>query len=230
MGHHRAGVTTRPRYGRMTAAGGAVLITALAVLGDLGVLPSSPSVAAPVPRTSHTARAAHEPGGGAMALSAVDPRVADPTGEPTGEPTADQVLVPGVPSGSGTGRRVVFDMSDQRVWLVGREAGHDAVRRSYLVSGSVTDNLAPGSYQVYSRSRHAVGFDDSGTMDFMVRFTRGRNAAIGFHDIPMSDDGLVQSRADLGTPQSHGCIRQWRPDAKALWDFASLGTPVVVVA
>ena len=47
------------------------------------------------------------------------------------------------------------------------------------------------------------------------------NAAIGFHDIPVLDGRLVQARDDLGTPQSHGCIRQWRPDAQALWDFAA---------
>jgi lipoprotein-anchoring transpeptidase ErfK/SrfK len=67
-------------------------------------------------------------------------------------------------------------------------------------------------------------------MKFMVRFAHGERAAIGFHDIPYKDGSLVQSRSDLGTPLSSGCIRQWRPDAKALWRFAPVGTPVVVVA
>jgi lipoprotein-anchoring transpeptidase ErfK/SrfK len=75
-----------------------------------------------------------------------------------------------------------------------------------------------------------VGIDDSGTMKYMVRFAHGPNAAIGFHDIPVLHGATVQTRAQLGTPQSHGCIRQWRPDAKALWDFAPVGTTVVVVA
>jgi lipoprotein-anchoring transpeptidase ErfK/SrfK len=96
------------------------------------------------------------------------------------------------------------------------------------VSGSLTDNLRPGTYEVWSRSRHAVGIDDSGTMEYMVRFAHGERAAIGFHDIPVDDGDLVQTRDDLGTPQSHGCIRQWRPDARALRDFAALGTTVVV--
>jgi len=38
----------------------------------------------------------------------------------------------------------------------------------------------------------------------------------------------VQTRAQLGTPLSHGCIRQAEPDAKAMWRFARLGTKVVV--
>ena len=46
-------------------------------------------------------------------------------------------------------------------------------------------------------------------MQYFVRFTEGDNgAAIGFHDIPVDDGALVQSVAQLGTPLSHGCIRQ----------------------
>ncbi len=126
---------------------------------------------------------------------------------------------------SGSGKRVVFDISDQRVWLVD---GDDEVRRTYLVSGSLTDNLHSGTYAVYSQSRHAVGIDDSGVMEYFTRFTRGANAAIGFHSIPTKDGKPLQTREQLGTPQSHGCIRQALPDAKQLWSFAPVGTKVVV--
>lgn len=132
-----------------------------------------------------------------------------------------------LPPRSGSGRRVVFDMSAQRVWLVSPE---DRVRRTYLVSGSAVNNLGPGHYEVYSRSRHAVSYDYEETMRYMVRFTQGERAAIGFHDIPRDDRGRpVQTRAQLGRPLSSGCIRQARPDAIALWRFAGIGTPVVVV-
>jgi lipoprotein-anchoring transpeptidase ErfK/SrfK len=137
-------------------------------------------------------------------------------------------LDPPVPADSGDGKRVVFDQSDQRVWLVDDDG---SVERTYLVSGSVTDNLDPGTYSVYSRSEDAVGVDDSGTMKYFVRFTQGpTGAAIGFHDIPIDDGHLVQTVAQLGTPQSHGCIRQERPNAIALWDFAPVGTEVDVTA
>lgn len=131
-----------------------------------------------------------------------------------------------LPEGSGTGKRVVFDQSDQRVWLVD-ESGE--VRRTYLVSGSLTDNLDPGTYAVYSRSRWAVGVDESGVMEYFVRFTRGDNAAIGFHTIPTKNGVALQTKAQLGTPQSHGCIRQATADAIALWEFAPDGTTVVVI-
>jgi L,D-transpeptidase catalytic domain len=141
--------------------------------------------------------------------------------------TADQVASD-VPARSGVGRRVVFDISAQRVWLVRRDG---SVQRTYLVSGSRHDNLNPGRYTVYSTSRHATAFDYFSTMQYFVRFTRGDNAAIGFHDIPVDHRGrLVQSARQLGRALSSGCIRQQRADARAMWDFAPVDTPVVVVA
>ncbi len=137
-------------------------------------------------------------------------------------------LAPAPPRGSGDGRRVVFDQSAQQVWLV-RDAG--SVASTYAVSGSRHDNLSPGRYAVSSRSRHAVGFDYRSTMDLMVRFAEGDNAAIGFHDIPVDEQGEPMQRwSQLGTPLSSGCIRQRPRDARELWRFAPIGTPVVVVA
>lgn len=135
--------------------------------------------------------------------------------------TAEKML----PADSGSGRRAVFSISRQRVWIV---SAADRPLRTYPVSGSVYDNLKPGTYRVFSRSKHARGIDDSGRMKWFVRFTRGPNAAIGFHNIPVDKGKRVQSRAQLGTPLSHGCIRQAEPDAKAMWRFARLGTKVVV--
>lgn len=123
---------------------------------------------------------------------------------------------------------MVFDQSEQRVWLVN---DRERVERTYAVSGSVYDNLHPGTYSVYSRSEQAWGIDDSGTMKYFVRFTKGTNgAAIGFHDIPVKNGEPLQTVAQLGTPLSHGCIRQRRSDAIALWNFAPIGTKVTVVA
>lgn len=133
-----------------------------------------------------------------------------------------------LPASSGTGRRVVFSQSEQRVWLV--EAG-DKVASTYLVSGSIHPNLSPGTYAVQLHLLHATAYDYKSHMDYFVQFTRGQNAPIGFHDIPISNDGkLLQTTDQLGTPLSSGCIRQNRPDAIRLWNFAPNGTKVVVTA
>ncbi|MGH3458445.1 MAG: L,D-transpeptidase [Aeromicrobium sp.] len=133
-----------------------------------------------------------------------------------------------VPPGSGEGRRIVFSETAQRVWLVGDDG--QAVR-TYLVSGSKFDNLDPGTYAVQSKTRHATAFDASGSMEFFVRFATGYSAPIGFHTVPVDNAGrLEQTKKQLGTPTSAGCVRQWRDDALALWEFAPVGTKVVVTA
>lgn len=226
MGQPEPNRTARPRYGRMTAAGTSALITLVAVLGGAGLLPTASADARrePAPQGSvELSDALVQPSAGTSSTPA-------PGSVQTAKPRIATDPAPSVPAESGSGRRVVFDMGDQRVWLVGRRSGKDVTLRTYLVSGSVTDNLDPGTYSVYSRSLQAWGVDDSGSMRFMVRFAHGTRAAIGFHDIPILDGQWVQTRDQLGSPQSHGCIRQWRPDAKALWKFAPRGTKVVVTA
>jgi lipoprotein-anchoring transpeptidase ErfK/SrfK len=233
-GSHRA-TPVRPRYGRLSALGVSLAVTAIAVLGSFGALPFSEGDGAAAQQNPPADDA------GAVIGAAVDPSAsAAPSSTPTPAPSAsalssaegaEAVTDPSgdvtLPADSGSGRRVVFSADRQRVWLVGEE---EKVQRTYLVSGSVYDNLDPGTYGVYSRSEQAQGIDDSGTMRYFVRFTRGENAAIGFHDIPVDDGKPVQTVAQLGTPLSHGCIRQKEADAVALWEFAPIGTEVVVTA
>jgi hypothetical protein len=217
----RAARQVRPRYGRIAVAATSTSVTALAVLGGVGVLPSA---AEGPERRPAIQTVAETRGAGGIAEAP-----ADLGGSQTlqGTPTASDAAAgePGLPDQSGQGRRVIFSEGQQRVWLVGAD---DEVRHTYLVSGSLYDNLDLGTYEVYSRSEQAWGIDDTGSMKYFVRFAQGDNAAIGFHDIPVDDGERVQTAAELGTPLSHGCIRQRRADAKRLWDFAPLGTKVVV--
>ncbi|NHC24626.1 L,D-transpeptidase [Nocardioides sp. IC4_145] len=228
MGRHRA-TPVRPRYGRIATLAASLAVTTVAVLGGTGVLPDSESVAEPVAtEVAHDPEATAPPAADEASSSArAGASGAAELGTEAEERPVDPREDTSLPPGSGRGKRVVFSESRQRVWLV---EGRKKVVRTYLVSGSVEDNLDPGTYAVYSRSEQAYGIDDSGTMKYFVRFTHGERAAIGFHDIPIDDGKKVQTVAQLGTPLSHGCIRQRRVDAIALWEFAPLGTTVVVTA
>ena len=230
-GSHRA-VPVRPRYGRLTALGASLAVTGIAVLGSFGILPFSDGDGAAAQK-SPTSQAAADISKAAGSPSDDESPSSETSAESTSssadgtETEVDPARDTTVPADSGDGRRVVFSQSRQRVWLIGDRG---KVLRTYLVSGSVYDNLDPGSYQVYSRSEQAWGIDDSGTMKYFVRFAQGDRAAIGFHDIPVDEGKPVQSLSQLGTPLSHGCIRQKEADAVALWEFAPLGTDVVVTA
>lgn len=236
-GKRRAEV--RPRYGRIGLLTASATVTGIAVLGGFGLLPSGPEQASAESGAVAPAAAAgpqdRKPTGTdrftTTDRSGGDQRgrtrqVARTTVTSRQAPATSVTGTPALPADSGSGRRVVFSETQQRVWLVD-DAGRTI--RSYLVSGSATDNLDPGTYEVFSRSRYAVGIDDSGTMEYFVRFTHGdAGGAIGFHTIPVDDGVPVQTAAELGTPLSHGCVRQRTTDAIALWDFAPIGTTVVV--
>ena len=229
MSKHRASYRTLRRRGRLGALALALGVT-IAVGGTaVGVLPQ-------VTAGNAAAGAGSTLDGSSRSAALETAAFADvaPAAEPAAEPAADEVVdaaevvAPAVPNDSGEGRRVVFDEGDQRVWLVDDD---ESVERTYLVSGSRFDNLDTGTYEVQSMTRHATAFDGSGTMEYFVRFATGFSEPIGFHSVPRDNDGkLEQTKQQLGTPLSAGCVRQWEPDAIALWDFAPVGTTVVVTA
>ncbi len=135
-------------------------------------------------------------------------------------------VFPAAPIDSGAGRRIVYSVEQQRVWLVEEDG---TVARSYLVSGRA-GTPAQGVYSVFSKSRYTTSLNGAARMEYMVRFAWGTNAAIGFHSIPVNRAGQPLQRDDqLGTYQSAGCVRQHWTDAEFLWNWAPVGTQVVVV-
>ena len=148
-------------------------------------------------------------------------------------PTTTTTLPPAwvLPVNSGTGRRVVYSKSAQRVWTVEADG---RVSKTHLVSGRLTWNQPlPGTYSVFSRSGYTCNIKNpSICWRYMVRFAKGGGGDnIGFHEIPTntSTGRRVQSTSQLGIPLSGGCVRQATPDAQYMWGWAPVGTKVVVL-
>jgi hypothetical protein len=124
-----------------------------------------------------------------------------------------------VPAASGSGVRVVYALGEKRIWLVGR---NDRLTRTYEVAPSSV-SPAPGEYAVTSRSARIPG-SDGVTVEHVVRFTSVNDVVIGFS---AAVDGSVP---DPKAERKTGGIREKRADGKAMWNFATVGTKVVVVA
>ncbi|MGW2489736.1 hypothetical protein ACWCV9_21315 [Streptomyces sp. NPDC001606] len=127
-----------------------------------------------------------------------------------------------LPSGSGTGERVVYSVDDDRVWLVA-ESGR--VERSFPVFPGTLDPL-PGTYWVSSRSNAITGTDGL-PVEHVVRFTSVDGVAIGFSAAVGSGDSGSGAGPEPGVKT--GGIRENREDGEAMWKFATIGVKVVVI-
>jgi lipoprotein-anchoring transpeptidase ErfK/SrfK len=132
------------------------------------------------------------------------------------------------PADTGWGRRVVYSKSQQTVWAYDET---NTIIKVHRVSGRLDPrDPSPGVYQVWSRSLRTFSINNpSITWNYMVRFAKGdRDGNIGFHDIPYQYGQPVQTIDQLGQPLSGGCVRQATEDAVWMWNWAQVGTVVVV--
>ena len=131
------------------------------------------------------------------------------------------------PDNSGSGRRVVYKNNLQWVWIVDAS---NIVVRVFPVSGlrGVPD---PGKYTVTSQSLRSFSLELKDVwFNHMTRFALGPHGGnIGFHAIPTKYGKSIQTEAQLGSFQGGGCIRVRSDDAKFIFQYAKLGTTVVVL-
>ena len=156
------------------------------------------------------------------------PGAVDLLGYPLSTVSTSGPDAPPLPENSGSGRRVVYSRAGQRVWAVDE---NDIVIRSWLVSGSKYNNELPGTHEVYSRSDMSTAWNGKAFLPQMIRWLKTDIGHIGFHAIPLhrEDNSPYQTEAELGQRLSGGCQRQANADAAFMWDFAQVGTTVVVV-
>ncbi|MBL3671032.1 L,D-transpeptidase [Streptomyces sp. M2CJ-2] len=123
-----------------------------------------------------------------------------------------------VPADSGTGRRIVYSLDDQQVWLVDAS---DAPRRSFEVwPGTVSPD--PGTYTIGTRTEATTG-SDGVAVEHIVYFAAKSGVSIAFSN---AVDGSSPPPPDGRTT---GGIRVGKADGKALWAFGTPGTTVRVV-
>ncbi|MEN8114544.1 MAG: DUF4214 domain-containing protein [Actinomycetota bacterium] len=125
----------------------------------------------------------------------------------------------------GSGRRVIYANREARVWFV--EATGELAKTHQVSGRRGVPN--PGRYRVYSKSRYAWAPSDGITMEYMVRFAR-EEWPYGFHSIPIwPDKRPLQTKEQLGTLRSGGCVRQDFDDAAFTFDWTDVGTRVIMI-
>ena len=164
--------------------------------------------------------------GSASAASASAGSIGETTTTTT---TTTPVLVEAapVPIKSGTGRRIVYANRQQRVWVINAD---NEVIRTFPVSGML-GQPGNGTFSVFGKSPTSYSPEFAGvTFRFMTRFAIGRNGGnIGFHEIPIRNSKPMQTVDELGAFKGSGCLRSSTKDALFIYQWATLGTKVVVV-
>jgi len=122
-----------------------------------------------------------------------------------------------LPADSGSGTRIVYSPTLRRVWLA---EGQTVERTMEVVPGTITPPA--GTFSVYAKSPGSVGGDGVAVVD-LVRFDSSSSTSFGF-DAEADITGLPP--APKG---STGGVRMTQLDAQALYEFASVGTTVVVL-
>jgi hypothetical protein len=134
-----------------------------------------------------------------------------------GEADADSAAT-SVPPESGTGRRLVYRLETDRVWLV--DAGDKALRSFTVWPGTLDPE--PGKYEAGTRTEATTG-SDGVPIEHVVYFAFSGGVNFAFSH---AEDGASPAPAE--GKQTAG-VRTKAEDGTALWEFASTGTPVVVV-
>ncbi|MFD5709376.1 hypothetical protein ACFWHW_03115 [Streptomyces pharetrae] len=149
--------------------------------------------------------------------TATTPTPSSATATATPKPTATAPTA--VPDDSGTGRRIVYSLSQNRVWLIDAS---DSPRRTFTVWPGTVDP-DPGTYTVGTRSEPVTTGSDGVRIEHIVYFAAKSGVNIAFsHAV----DGASPPPA---SGAQTGGIRTKRADGEALWAFATTGTTVTVV-
>jgi len=175
-----------------------VLMMTLAALAAVGVLAAQAEATAPKVRAA-----------GSVAVVAKTPAK---SGSGSGSSSTNAL-----PANSGSGTRIVYSPSAQRIWLVQNST---VERTMQVVPGTIA--TPTGSYAVYAKTPSSTGSDGLQVL-YVVRFESSSSAGYGF-DAEANVTGLPPAP----TGQTDG-VRMAQLDAQALYEFSSVGTTVVVV-
>jgi LysM repeat protein len=143
----------------------------------------------------------------------VGQRLTLPNGAATATSSAPGVA-PSAPAGDG--KRFVIDLSEQRLYAY---EGDTMVRTTLVSTGLPGTPTVTGTYYIYLRypSQHmrGPGYDLPG-VPYVQYFYKG----YGLHGTYWHNN--------FGQPMSHGCVNMPTAEAEWAYNWASIGTPVIV--
>jgi len=130
---------------------------------------------------------------------------------------------------ASAGKKIVVSLSKQQIVLY--EKGRIVSIRK-ISSGKRSMPTPVGEFAVKNKITTAYSKEYSLYMENWMAFSQ--DGRYGLHSLPYwklkSGGRLYEGASHIGTPVSHGCVRQTLTDSKSLFDWAPVGTPVSIKA
>jgi LysM repeat protein len=129
------------------------------------------------------------------------------------------------PTGSTGSKRIVVDLSEQHLYAY----QGDVLIHSFVVStGMPGANTATGTYRVLDKYPNAYASTWSLQMPYWLGIYWSGSLENGIHALPILPNGQRLWEGYLGTPVSYGCVILGTQQARILYDWAEVGTPVII--
>ncbi len=104
--------------------------------------------------------------------------------------------------------------------------------KTYIVSTGLTWDTPPGTYEVQGKQAMTISYFGNWYMPWYLPIGTINGYRFGFHAIPYHIDGAgnIYSRDPntMGSPATGGCIQLVEKEAKELFEWARIGTPVYI--
>lgn len=122
-------------------------------------------------------------------------------------------------------RRIEVNLKEQLVTIFEE---HKAVRVFTVCTGRASAPTTPGRYEVLDKIPNAYGSKWDIFMPWWLGIYWAGGSENGFHSLPVTQAGVTIWKDHLGDPCSYGCIVLDTPDAIWLYEWAEVGTVVLV--
>jgi lipoprotein-anchoring transpeptidase ErfK/SrfK len=169
-------------------------------------------------------------------LPTVSVEIASPTPLPTDAPTeepsptplptdtaAPAPVVQPAPS-SGAGKLILVDISEQHMYVY----DGDTLVYSFVISTGMRGATRVGAFSVLDKIPNAYGSTWNIWMPNWLGIYYSGHLENGIHALPILSNGQRLWAGYLGTPISYGCVVLGVYESELLYNWADVGTPVVI--
>lgn len=177
--------------------------------------PTYTATAIPPPTDVPTLEPAATEPPGQMAMEIVDD-----TPVPTYAPRQQVVAA----SSYGGSKYILVDISEQHMYVY----EGDALAYSFVASTGMNNATRVGNFAVQSKIPNAYGSTWDIWMPSWLGIYWSGGLENGIHALPILPNGATLWAGFLGRPVSYGCVVLGSYEAKLLYDWADIGTPVEI--